>query len=856
MASDPGYPIDTSPSHSNGTMHLINNNNNIMNDINNLINTHPIPMAVTLSLIFLEAIHTISSTLFPSLSTSIRYQTVIFLIVIFWSSSFLQSSSQSSSTTPLQKTHISTSPIPHEKSSLHPLPPEELDDRLFVESIIRFWNSLNLMCGIVELSETGEPEDIRHLYDNLALVEFFGLNRHAVGGWSGEDFDTNKEYIHRWYNYYRLAEVDPLRCKTFEYEHLSVKTKRNHVLEATVMYLGVMYNPFRQCDVKRFSFVVNDITDRKLVLNTLENSQNRMNQALESDGIWDWDVATDKVWWSRGWYEMLGYSHGELDGTKETFYGLVHPDDVGRASAPIDALFDVSRDSLTDTFEFEMRMLMKTGGYKWVLSRGRAVMRDSSTKLPLRVIGFHTDISKVKEAIRIKDEFVGTVSHELRTPLNGIYGMTQLLAQSQNSNKLDKEQRELINTIYECSENLLFIVNDLLDFSKLEAGKFSLRLRPMHVMKMIDNALTPMKRSAMEKGISFNMDISDDTPELIIADSGRLRQVLTNLCHNAIKFTDTGGVVIKVGVYESELEDEKVDGNITLLFQVIDTGIGIPSELQSRLFQSFSQIHTGSSRKYGGTGLGLVISQRLVDMMGGKIWVEETAVNKGSKFAFTVKAEVYNSSSSSDEKFGHDGSSLEEDVEDNVSVSSSGMEIPKLISSPVRRVVDNSSSRNVTPVPVSVARSVSTSPEPKGEDGEEEKDQVKLNILVVEDNLINQKLIVKFLKKLGYTNVELANNGQAGLEAYRRKRYDLIAMDISMPLMDGMECTQLIRKEFPKEEQPFICALTANAMESDREKYLSCGMDEYIAKPVKISVLEEMLKRVEALVVMKKRVVE
>lgn len=519
----------------------------------------------------------------------------------------------------------------------------------------------------------------------------------------------------------------------------------------------------------------------------LRASEERYNLAIQggNDGLWDWNILTGELYWSERFKAMLGIFDPAFKASYDEFKSRLHPDDFEYITTTLE-----SHTKTHERYDEEFRMREENGDYIWVRARGISTWNEKGRTV--RMAGAVTDITDRKlaelaliearelaeKASGTKSEFLANMSHELRTPLNSIIGMSRLLLEDK---KVKGEQKEMVGVVTRSAENLLMIVNDILDLSKVEAGKIELESVPFSVKEVSDDVIESIAPLCSAKGLqlNYNFNAAGGLP-FLSGDPTRLGRVQLNLLSNAVKYTESGEITVDIDCTEDE------DGVITLLWSVTDTGIGIAEDKLDYVFGQFTQADNSITRRFGGTGLGLFITRQLIEKMGGKIGVE-SELGKGSRFWFRVPFSVC-------------------DPED-VAAGGKGF-----------------------------FREVERLPE------DQRKNAGDIRILAAEDHSLNQIFLRKLLARMGIGGVDIVDNGAIVQETLEAGQYDLVLMDCHMPVMSGYEATRSIRaaEEGTSRHVPVV-AMTADAMVGTRERCLESGMDDYISKPMNPDELKLIL---------------
>jgi signal transduction histidine kinase/CheY-like chemotaxis protein len=531
---------------------------------------------------------------------------------------------------------------------------------------------------------------------------------------------------------------------------------------------------------------------RLMAEDALGKTEDRLQLALDAAGLamWEWNIVTDAVYISARFEQIIDdvpqrEPTDRLWSTQE----LLAKISVQDHEAIKEALLVVFK-QISPRLDMEFRVSSPRGPV-WIECMGEVVQR-SMLGYAETMVGVMRDVTRRRQAQQeielaraeaiaanvAKDEFLAHISHEIRTPLNGVMGMNNLLAQT----PLVPEQRQYVALVDSSSRALLDLVNDLLDYSRLQAHKLVLEQVRFPLRHWLWEVVEPLRITATEKGLELLLQVNDRLPQEVVGDPGRLRQIVTNLVSNAIKFTDKGRVLVAVSMGDA------TEQQLNLQLQVSDTGIGIAPDKQQSVFNAFVQADSTTSRRFGGTGLGLSICAKLVDLMGGRIELA-SALGKGSRFTVRMPLGV---------------------ARDDVPITQFGL---------------GDIQRNEQPAPSAVP----------GYAG--------LSALVVDDHSVNQLLATKLLQRLGF-EVQIADDGAQAVQAVQVRKFDVLLMDIQMPHVDGRQATQQIRQWERAQNivRTPIVALSAHASAADREQALASGMDGYLTKPLTADALQAALR--------------
>ena len=666
--------------------------------------------------------------------------------------------------------------------------------------------------------------------------------------------------------------------------------------------------------------VSRDITARKQAQEALRESEEKYRSLISNipDVVWTADESGKVIFISPNAAKLAGFSPEEICNSYN-WWKRVHPDDVPKAKKAYQAFLEGR-----GVYELEYRAQTKDGQWIWVRDRATTkYQRDGKTHAD----GVISDITAYKQAEehmrwakdsaeaanRAKSEFLANMSHEIRTPMNAIMGMTDLVL----ATELTPEQRADLNTVKLSADSLLNVINDILDFSKIEARKLGLERIPFNPRDCLEATVKALAPRAAEKNLELVCHCGPTIPAVVLGDPGRLRQVVVNLVGNALKFTERGEVVVQVEKLSETADD------FTLHFSVTDTGIGIPGEKQQAIFEAFVQADASSTRRFGGTGLGLTIASQLVGMMGGRIWVE-SEVGRGSTFHFTARLGVASAPPEPANRVGaaclqglpvlvvDDNATNRRLLADNLTgwgmcptlsnagqdalmalkqARNAGKRYPLLIADGqmpemdgftlVERIKEDPQLAGTVIImltsagqrgdaarcralgvsayltkPIAAPELLEAVLQVLGQCKAEAQSKLitrhslregrtNLRILVVEDNAVNRHLAMRIVERQGHSTAPAAN-GREALKALEKQNFDMVLMDVQMPVMDGFEATAAIReRERETGSHLPIIAMTAHAMQGDRERCLAAGMDGYVSKPISTKELLEAIERLE-----------
>ena len=830
----------------------------------------PIPRMPRWRLYFLQDVQGVLDSLSSTLLKNAAYGAILFFLLV-GISAYLLSRLRQHELSALEAAHLSTRL-----------------QKAYLENLVD-----NMPEAVAIFDETGAIERI-----NRGFMEVFGY---------GEDAALGRNISNLLAAPGHEAESHDIRRRTYEGETINLETIRQRK-DGTLIHVSLRSTPIRTDDeILGYLVIYRNISDRKKQENALRESELRLKTIFDTvqAGIIVIDSETHTIKAANAAaLAMIGRTQDEV--VNKTCHKSICPSELGRC--PITDLgkqVDNSERVLLNAAGNEIPILKTV---KPFTANGKAYLLESFVDIS----GLVRARREAQAASAAKSEFLANMSHEIRTPMNGIVGMTELALQTE----LNLEQREFLMAVKDSADALLTIINDILDFSKVEAGKLELETIDFDLRTTLENAMDPLAVKAHEKGLELICRIKPDVPTLLKGDPVRLRQIVVNLAGNAIKFTETGEVVVGVAL------ERETDNTVQLHFTVSDTGIGISPEKASHIFESFQQADGSVTRQYGGTGLGLTISKQLVELMNGHIWVDSTE-GKGSVFHFTTRfnpgdptsapslpaetsilqglpllivddnpmnRKVFmemtsawgmmpKSVSGGNDAFAELKKAVESgnpyrfllldfhmpdfDIDETVkqiNTLGTGKTLSIILLTSAGRKGDATRCKNMgisayLLKPVKQADLLDALQLSLGHDNRKgsiitrytvEEVRRKLRILLVEDNVVNQKLAVKILQKRGH-QVVVAENGRKALDAIGKEHFHVVLMDVQMPVMDGYTATRRIRKWEEKlgtsEIHIPIIAMTAYAMKGDREKCLAAGMDDYVTKPIKPEALFPVIER-------------